>query len=329
MARDIGTLLRGYGARIDELLDREFPRDGPPFLVEGARYQLLGGGKRIRPALCLLTCEALGGSADQAIPLALASEILHGFFLLHDDIQDGDRYRRDRETLWVRVGVANAINVGDFLIARAYRVLLSSGLSWPVKARLLEVFTDTLHRTVEGQALDINLRGDRSFTLSRYKELVTLKTGYHLGLNLAGAAVIARADEDAVEKFWDFGRWVGPAFQIQDDLLDLSAGKGRCGEIGCDIKEGKPAILFAYTMEHGDPESCERLVEILRKPREQTTVEDVQWAIELYRRNGAIRFAQEEAGRLTREAHGVIDTLPVRDQQLFRDLADYMIKRTS
>ncbi|MGR3295268.1 MAG: polyprenyl synthetase family protein, partial [Candidatus Bathyanammoxibius sp.] len=152
---------------------------------------------------------------------------LHNMFLMHDDIEDGDTMRRDKPTVWVKFGTANAINAGDYLLGRAYRVLLDSDLPLEKKIRLLDIFTFAYERTVEGQALDINWRGSEDFTIDHYLETVELKTAYYLTCGMAGGAVVAGRSDAVIEKIWELGKSMGPAFQIRDDLIDLTQGKGR------------------------------------------------------------------------------------------------------
>jgi geranylgeranyl pyrophosphate synthase len=330
---DIPALLKKHSQRVEELLRAEIPPGSAPFLSDGVWYQFGSGGKRLRPALCLLTCEELGGDAEKALPFALAAEILHNLLLIHDDIEDGDTMRRDQKTLWAELGMANAINVGDYLIAHAYRILQRSPLDPPRVLRLLEIFTLTFQRTVEGQALDINLRGSEDFDVGRYFEIVQLKTAYYLTFNLVGGAVVAGIDGEVIARLWELGRCLGPAFQIRDDRIDLTQGKGRGGEVGCDIREGKPSIFFAHALERlppGDPDR-RALLEAIRKPRQETTDEDVAMVMGLYERIGALGFADAECRRLIERAFEIIDDLPLdhRGKELFRSISRFMIDRQS
>lgn len=328
---DAAELIRRYAAAVEELFYREFPDAPGDFLTEGARYQFSTGGKRLRPALCLMTCELMGGSVGEALPFALATEMLHNFFLIHDDIEDGDRVRRDQETLWAKLGVPDALNVSDFLIARAYRLMLESSLPGEIKLRLARVFSYAFQKTVEGQALDINLRASPKVNLDTYFRIVQLKTAYYLALTWVGGAIVAGARDDALEAFWDLGQCLGPAFQIRDDIIDLTDGKGRGGEIGCDIREGKPSIFFAYVLDHEKGTAAERqkLIEIMGRPRESTDRESVLWAIEFYRREGALDFAQSEATKLAAEASRVLERSPLdeKGKEQFREMARFIIGR--
>lgn len=328
MSRDIREIVEAYGRRIDPLLEEEFRIGEYPFLSEGARYQLQSGGKRLRPALCLLTCEGLGGDLEAALPFACSSEILHNLFLLHDDIEDGDRKRRNRDTLWVRYGIPNAINIGDFLAAKAYGILLRSPVPEPVLRHLLAVFTDTYLVTTRGQALDINLRASPELTLERYLEIVSLKTARYLAYNMVGGAIVAGSGAEILDRLWKVGDCLGPAFQIQDDVLDLTEGKGRGGTIGCDILEGKPTILLAYALKvaAGSPETA-RLLEILAKPREETMPEEVAWAIGFYERVGAVSFARARASELAARAEALVTELPLANRDVLARLCRFVVER--
>lgn len=316
---------------LEEYFESENRKEAFEFLSEGLLYQFSTGGKRLRPALCLLSCEIHGGVSNTALPFAMATELLHNYLLIHDDIEDGDLVRRDKKTLWAEIGLPNALNVSDFMIARAYRLITESELSPEVSLRLCRAFSFALQRTVEGQALDINLRGNAGVNLETYYRIVTLKTAYYLALPWVGGAMVAGAGEDAVKPLWDLGRCLGPAFQIRDDLIDLTEGKGRGGEIGCDIREGKPSICFAYALEgqKGSEADRDKLIEILRAERDSTSEDDIAWVIDFYKREGILDFAQLEAGRLADDSLRTLDELAVAEdgKEAFREVIRFVVDR--
>jgi len=322
---DIAKLISSYGNRIDALMRKVLTRRGQGLLIRPIRHHFGTGGKRIRPAICLITCEALGGNPDRALHFALAIEILHNMFLIHDDLEDGDRVRRNKPTVWVKFGIPNAVNVGDYLLAKVFDVATMADLPDKVKLKLIGVLTRTCMRTIEGQAMDINSRGDANFTVRKYLKMVRLKTGCYLACGMVGGAIIAGAPESVQEKLWRLGDVMGPAFQIRDDLIDLTTGKGRGGEIGCDIREGKPSILYAYALRHAN--ESETLRRIMLKPREKTTNADVQRVIRIYRECGAVEKAERKAEELLKKSVAIIRTLPLKNKPLFMALADYMISR--
>jgi len=325
----IETELARHGRRINAVLEELVPRDGPAFLAEPAWYHLETGGKRIRPALCLVTCEALGGDSEKALHFAAAVELLHNMLLIHDDLEDGDTVRRNKPTVWKAYGAANAINVGDWLFSRALRAVMLSPVPEPLRARLLDFFLATYDRTVAGQALDINSRCDARFTIEEYLRTVVLKTGHYLVLGMVGGAMIADAPAATLQCLRKLGESLGPAFQVRDDVLDLTDGKGRGGIKGSDIREGKASILYAHALAHSSPAEAERLVAIMRKPREETTDADVAAVLGLYGQCGSVAFAQQAADELILKAQRALDELPNEQQPIFREIVACIAERTT
>ena len=318
-----------YGARIDELLKELIPPDKKEYLSEPIWYHMHTRGKRVRPAICLIICEALGGNPDDAIPFALAVEVLHNMFLMHDDIEDGDTVRRDQPTVWVKYGIANAINAGDYLLACAYKSTLASSVSLEKKIKLLQVLTLTYEKTVEGQALDINARAAEDFSVDKYMKMVELKTGYYLACGMVGGAIVSGVTDQVVEKIWTLGKTMGPAFQIRDDLIDLTHGKGRGGVLGSDVKEGKASFLYSYTLQVASSEDKKHLRNIMLKPRDETTDSDIQSVLDIYKKYDAIKYAQDSAEGLVKQAYKTIDDIPVEDKTVFKEIASFMAQRMS
>lgn len=326
--RRIEQQLAEAGARIDPVLAELLPRGVDDYLSGPIWHHLDTGGKRIRPAICVLTCERLGGDPGSALPFAAAVEIMHNMFLVHDDLEDGDTVRRDRPTVWVQYGVGDAVNVGDYLLGIGLQSVLKSPVPEGTLVRLMRAFTDAFVTTCRGQALDMNLRASEGVTADDYLRLVTLKTGRYLALGMVGGAIIAGLDDEAVEAIGELGENMGPAFQIRDDMIDLTIGKGRGGVTGCDIREGKPSILYAHAVGAAAAEDRARLLDIMGRSRKDTTDEDVEWVRDLYERLGSFDFARSEADRLVQQAFDTIERIPVADKGFFRDLTRYMVDRT-
>ena len=269
-------------------------------------------GKRIRPALCLLTAEALGAELERAYPFALAIELMHNFCLVHDDIEDGDTMRRGRPSVWTRFGLAHGVNVGDFLLIQTHRALSDWGtpeLDAATRLRLLTLLGRTLERTHIGQALDINARNDRTITVEHYFEIVREKTGFYLAAPIQGGAIVAGADDETIMRIEEMAASLGPMFQIADDIIDLTDGKGR-GEAGSDIREGKRSFLVVHAAATCAAADGEKLFSILDKPRKETTIEDVAWVTEFFEGSGAIKAGRSRCRDLYSESVTVLDRLP-------------------
>jgi geranylgeranyl pyrophosphate synthase len=328
-ADGLGAQLAEAGARIEPVLEEILPRNKDDFVTQSTWYHLGTGGKRIRPAICVLTCEKLGGQPSRALHFAAAVELLHNALLVHDDVQDGDTVRRDRPTVWVKYGVANAINVGDFLVGAAFKAVMMSPVDDATLVRLVRSFACTLEATCAGQALDLNYRAKEDLTTDDYFKMITLKTGRYMALGMVGGAMVAGLGDDVVERIEALGEYMGAAFQIQDDLIDLTAGKGRGGVTGNDIREGKASILYAHALAAAIPSEKAELVRIMRKPREETTEEDVARVRRLYEKLGSVEFARSQADGLVAQVFEMIERIPVQDKGFFRQLTHYMVSRAT
>src|SRR5438105_6354270 len=206
--------------------------------VEG-RPSAAGGGKRMRPALCLWAASACGGDPQRALPVAAAIELVHNFTLVHDDIQDGDLLRRGRPTVWSIWGQAQGINAGDGLFALALRAALAQ----PEAARVL---VDATVEVIEGQCLDLQQEGRLEGSLDAYLRVVEAKTGALVGASLEAGAAVAGAAPELRAKLQRAGRLLGIAFQLRDDWLGVwgdpeLTGKSRDGDLA-RRKLGHPVV---------------------------------------------------------------------------------------
>src|ERR1700686_1088827 len=193
-------------------------------------------GKRIRPALSIWACEALGGDPEWAVPAAVAVELIHNFTLIHDDIQDGDQLRRHRPTVWTIWGTEQGINAGDGMFAAALSSLLAPGPRPGRRMRAAQILSAAVVQVVEGQCLDLALEGKAGAAQATYLRLVTMKTGALLGAAMAAGAGLAGAPKAVAQRFDAAGRLLGLAFQVRDDWLGTwgdpqLTGKGRSGDL--------------------------------------------------------------------------------------------------
>jgi geranylgeranyl pyrophosphate synthase len=321
---DFGRAVEACGDLTDEFIAKVFDVEEPTDnLQDGALYSMgldvedrAVRGKRVRPALCLLIASALGARTGDAIPFAAAIEILHNFALVHDDIEDGDTVRRGRPSTWQRYGLAHGINIGDYMLAKVFQVILRDTVI-PIETReqLLILLDKTLEELFAGQALDISARGKTHFTVAEYNLLVARKTGSYLAAPMLGGAIIAGANANVLHALDNLGHDLGPLFQVRDDLIDLTTGKGR-GEVGNDIREGKRSYLVAMASDRCTEADRARLFGILDKDRAQTTSDDVAWCLDLFTRIGAVEAAEERCRQLRDSALQTVATLEQPLQRL-------------
>jgi len=210
------------------------------------------GGKMLRPLLCVLACEAVGADADDALPAAVAIELLHNFSLIHDDIEDGSETRHGRPTLWTLVGREQAINTGDGLFAIAQRSLLDLSVRQPAATtiRAAIAFNDACIRLCEGQRLDLEFERRALVTVADYEVMITGKTGALLGAATALGALCGGASDDIILRFERFGSALGLGFQIQDDVLGIWGNPIHTGKSAADdIRQRKKSFPVAWAME--------------------------------------------------------------------------------
>jgi len=257
------------------------------------------GGKAIRPALCLATTVAFGGELEEAISSAVALELLHNAFLVHDDIEDASLLRRGRPTLHAQHGVPLAINAGDALVVLAGAALRDNRrLLGSRRAALIgDEFDLMTRRTIEGQARELGWRRDAVCDLEPddYLDLIMHKTCWYTTIHpmRVGALIgsLGRADLDPIVRF---GFYLGAAFQIRDDLLNLVGDEAKYGKESCgDLYEGKRTLMVIHLMREasgGDRRAVERF---LAMDRAQRTSADVAGVVELMRHYGSLDFAHE------------------------------------
>ena len=252
---ETAAYVRSLTGRVEAELQTLLLPDEPAELYEPVRYVLAGGGKRIRPALVLLAAEAFGGEEAlvRVMPAALAVEVFHNFTLVHDDIMDHADERRGRPAVHVRWDEPTAILSGDLMMGLSYDLLaqVETGRT----AEVIRIFHRMVTRLCEGQALDMAFEQRTDVSVVAYIDMIERKTAALLEAALDIGALIGGADEDARANLRRVGRDLGRAFQIQDDLLDLTADDAKWGKtIGGDLLEGKKTFLLLRALECAEGE---------------------------------------------------------------------------
>jgi geranylgeranyl pyrophosphate synthase len=316
-----------------EIIEQEIPKYIPTKVkmenFYGAMHYAIGsGGKRIRPALCIACCQALNGAIEEALPYAIGVELIHNFSLVHDDIEDEDETRRNLPSVWKKYGLAHGVNIGDGLFALSFNAVLQTPVSPKKKILLLDLLTNSIIAIAEGQTTDIDFHGRDDVSEEEYFDSVTRKTGFLLSAALKGGAIIADAPSKVLEGLEEYGRGIGMAFQIRDDIIDLTKGKGRGGEIGCDIKEGKRSLIAIHSINTSSKNERQELLNILDKPREKTSSNEIHKVINLYNKNGSIEYAQKVGRKLVNTALKGLDPFPNSPYRKYLiELAKFIIER--
>lgn len=226
-------------------------------------------GKRIRPALVILTCEAFGGTAEAARGPAIAVELIHNFSLVHDDIQDRGELRHGRATVWTLWGAAQGINVGDALFALAQTALVEQTADHPRLADGILRLTRTCTRLCEGQFLDLELESAAGVTLDVYEQMIARKTAALIEGSAALGAWAANAPDASVAAAARFGHELGIAFQLQDDLLGVWGDPKVTGKPSRDdVRSRKKALPMVLAVELASGSARDELQAILAAPTE-------------------------------------------------------------
>jgi octaprenyl-diphosphate synthase len=287
-----------------------------------ASYIVGAGGKRIRPRLVLLFARALGQEGPQRFELAAIVEFIHTATLLHDDVVDESSMRRGRPTANALFGNAASVLVGDFLYSRAFQMMVSVG-----SMRVLEVLADATNVIAEGEVLQLINMHDPDTSVEDYLRVIRYKTAKLFEASARLGAVIGGAPQRIEEACADYGRSLGTAFQLVDDLLDYEGDPSQLGKnVGDDLREGKPTLPLLMAMERGTPQECN----LLRHAIVNGEVERLRDIAAIVRRTGALEATREAARTEARKAQSCLaglDAGPAKNALL--ELCVRSVERTS
>ena len=339
--QDVGAVLTEVGQRVRRaMLDAVPDLEPHRWLYELVRAYPGRPGKALRPALCLATCRAFGGSDDEAFPVAVAIELLHNAFLVHDDIADGSERRRGRPTLPAHYGSPLALNAGDAMVVLANRMLRHHArtLDPELADRVLEEFDIMALRTLEGQATELGWRRDRVSGLSPedYLDLILHKTCWYTTIHpLRVGALLGSQGSADLGAMVRFGFYLGAAFQIRDDLLNLTGDEELYGkEINGDLYEAKRTLALIHLEAEVRGDDATTLADYLavdRPERTESMVAEVRRLLDVY---GSIEFAADFAQGIAVAAADAYEEAfaecPHSDDTGFvRALVPYMLGRST
>lgn len=320
--------LSAINAPVARRIQGLFKKGRQPRYVYGLLAEfLLVPGKRLRPALCLLSCEASGGSKRQALHAAAAIEMFHNFTLIHDDIEDSSQMRRGKPCMHVKYGLPLALNAGDGLFMTVWREALhiKGRKSAEAQRCMLSSFTKVL----EGQALELGWYHEGKWGVSEkeYYAMVGGKTGALIAAACEVGGILGGADRKACAALSRFGMGIGIAFQIIDDVLNITGDEEKyMKEIGGDIREGKRTLLTIWALRSLPPAKGKELESVLRK--EKKSAADVRRAISLIRESGAPQKAAAKAGQIVGQSFLELSALPESKakESIFK-IARYITRR--
>ncbi|HEY0487951.1 MAG TPA: octaprenyl diphosphate synthase [Telluria sp.] len=267
-----------------------------------AEYIISAGGKRIRPVLVLLVANAYGYRGTAHHELAAVVEFIHTATLLHDDVVDESSMRRGRQTANALFGNAASVLVGDFLYSRSFQMMV--GLN---NMRVMQILSDATNVIAEGEVLQLLNMHDPDVTQESYLKVIRSKTAKLFEAAAQLGALIAGATDEQVEAAGEYGRSLGTAFQLIDDVLDYAGDANEIGKnVGDDLREGKPTLPLIYLMETGTAEQRE----LVRNCIEQGDEQHFDAILAAVTTSGALDFTRREAEVAGKRAAGAIASLP-------------------
>ncbi len=306
---------------VDSVIEHSLNSD-VPLVSQVAQYIIGAGGKRVRPALLLLACGALGCADARRHSLAAVVEFIHTATLLHDDVVDESTLRRGRKTANQVFGNAASVLVGDFLYSRAFQMMVDAG-----EMRVMQVLADATNVIAEGEVLQLMNMHDASLDAAAYMRVIRAKTAKLFEASTRLAAILARADIETEARCADYGQALGAAFQVIDDVLDYEGNAGELGKnLGDDLREGKVTLPIICTLQRCAPEEAALIRRAIEKGN--ANGKQLEQICAIVRRCGGLDQARDAAQAEAQRAIDAARALPANEwSQAMMQLASSLLER--
>jgi len=293
-------------------------RGKPEKLYNASKHLIQSGGKRIRPILCLLSCEAVGGRIEDALNTAVALELIHTFTLIHDDIMDEDDLRRGSPSVHKVFGEKTAILAGDLLFSKAFEIC---------DEKVKKILAKASVEICEGQEMDISFESRVEVSLDEYLEMIGKKTAVLFEASTSSGAILGGAERKMIENFENYGRNLGMAFQVYDDILGIIGEEGKLGKpVGSDIAQGKKSIVIIDAFKKLSGNEKNRFKEILMKRK--NSKDEIQEALSLIEKSNAIENCKDKAKFYINNAKKSLIEIPGSDaKKSLIEIANFVVER--
>ncbi len=288
---------------------KKFPINREPSnLYDPVSYILTLKGKRLRPILTLMATDIFSNSYKSGLDAALAVEVFHNFSLVHDDIMDSAELRRGHKTVHKKWNVSTGILSGDVMLIQAYQ--LFENYEGEVFVELAKLFSKTAIEVCEGQQYDVDFETRDNVKTSDYLKMITYKTAVLLGASMKMGAIIARASKEDQNKIYDFGKYLGIAFQLQDDYLDAFGDETKFGKkIGGDILENKKTYLYLKAIEFLSEDKKNQLIGLYAN--NNSSEEKIKTTKALFKESGSVDYTVKEIKKYTNSAFEILESLNI------------------
>lgn len=321
--RTINQLQEIINREVDHLEFPTYPAD----LYEPIKYILALGGKRIRPALLLMSCDMFGGDVQKAVSPALAIEVFHNFTLMHDDIMDNAPLRRGKVTVHEKWNKNVAILSGDVMLVKGYELMMN--VDDHLLRPIMNIFNETAVGVCEGQQIDMEFETRSDVAISEYINMIRLKTAVVLGGALKIGALIGGASPEDAFLLQTFGEQLGVAFQLQDDILDVYGDPQKFGkQVGGDILSNKKTFLQIKALELADEQQAGELNKWFAGTQFDPK-EKIEAVTGIYDQLNIRHYAWEAMHAYAAKAFEALDaiSIPPAPKQYLRDFADGLMVR--
>ncbi|MGB9937877.1 MAG: short chain isoprenyl diphosphate synthase IdsA [Methanobacterium sp.] len=325
----VKEMLKKYSESIDREIGATLSTIDPSTLCEASDHLIKAGGKKLRPALVVLSSEAVGGRSEDALKTAASMELIHTFSLIHDDIMDKDEMRRGKPSVHMLWGEPMAILAGDTLFSKAFEIVLETDTTHVDPKRVvdaLKTVVDSCIKICEGQALDISFEGKLDVKEEEYMTMIYKKTAALIAAATKAGAIIGGGTNEQVEALSEYGRLIGLAFQIQDDYLDVVSDEEYLGKpVGSDIVEGKMTLMVVHALANASEDDKEKLISIL-EANDESLVND---AISIFNKYGSIEYTRNIALNNVKTAKDLLEVLDdCEAKESLKLVADFVLERT-
>ena len=322
---------------VNDAIREQLPIQKPERLYSASRYLLDAGGKRLRPTIVLLIAEAVSdveplstdfrtfptpnGEAIDVLSAAVSIEVIQSFTLIHDDIMDDDDLRRGVPAVHREYDTETAILAGDTLYSKAFEYMLDTGAPADRSVRALNELATTCTEICEGQALDVSFEDQTDVSTEEYLEMIEFKTAVLYAAAAAIPATLLGCDQETVDSLHGYGLDIGRAFQIQDDLLDLTVSSDELGkQRGSDLIEGKRTAITLHARNQG--------IDVEELVPDSPSDAEIEAAVERLEAAGSIDFAREMAHDLVESGKERLEVLPQGEPRaMLEEIADYLVER--
>ncbi len=320
--------LNQFQRLFDEYLVNNSFGEQPSELYKPVSYIMALGGKRLRPLILMLGYSVFDSKVENSLPAAMAIEVFHNFTLMHDDIMDNASLRRGKPSVHEKFGLNSGILSGDVMLAQSYRFLLLTSDQSKIP-KLMEHFTKMAIEVCEGQQMDMNFENQVEVSIQDYLKMIELKTSVLVGCALRLGALLGGAKEKDAEHLYEFGRNLGIAFQIQDDILDTFGDPEKFGKKpGGDIIQNKKTILVLKALELADTQRKQELSSIYSDFK-GTDEEKITRVKQLFDELNVRRVTEELMASYEKTANKALNNVlaPEDKKQLLREFASGLMKR--